>query len=154
MQYSIQRSFRNLSFFDNTGSTMFSRRLQRQLQQHVGIQTETCGEGGLDVGYIDNGDYTVYNNVNLNGVTVSRESGQPGSAVTSRFARQPHGNLARHLHLCAPRLQAYTDASCTLSGASGYHNVYLVYSGASMWNGSRSSKSKCHGAVNYNSESA
>ena len=30
-----------------------------------GIQTESCNEGGEDMGYIENGDYAVYNNVNF-----------------------------------------------------------------------------------------
>jgi len=30
-----------------------------------GIQTENCSEGGMDVGYIENGDYVVYKNIDL-----------------------------------------------------------------------------------------
>src|SRR5215469_5641238 len=33
------------------------------------VQTENCAEGGLDVGYISNGSWVEYNQVNLNGVT-------------------------------------------------------------------------------------
>jgi len=30
-----------------------------------GIQTENCSEGGMDVGYIENGDYVVYKNIDF-----------------------------------------------------------------------------------------
>jgi len=99
-----------------------------------GVQTENCSEGGLDVGTISNGSYTVYNQVNLNGlVTFIARVASAGSG----------GNIEIHLDSPTGTLigtssvpvtggwQTWTDTQCTLSGASGTHNLYLVYTGGS-----------------------
>jgi len=96
------------------------------------VQTENCIEGGLDVGFINNGSYTEYNNVNLNGA----------SGFQARVASPASGNTIS-IHLDSPTgpvigtctvpntggFQIWTTATCNLSGAAGSHNVYLVYSG-------------------------
>ena len=97
-----------------------------------GVTTETCGEGGLDVTGIANGDWGAYNNVNLTGV----------NAFVARTASAGiGGNIEVHLDSPAGTLvgtcavpgtggwQTYTDAYCNISGASGTHTVYLVFTG-------------------------
>jgi len=95
---------------------------------------ETCSEGGQDLGTISNGCYTEYNNVNMNNV----------NSFTARVASATTGGIIT-VHLDSPTgtqigfcpvpvtggWQTWTTMRCTLNGASGYHNVYLVYNGAS-----------------------
>lgn len=100
-----------------------------------GVQTETCTEGGLNVGYIENGDYVVYNNVDF------------GSGATSFQARVASagngGNIEIRLDsitgplvgTCAVKgtgdWQTWTDAKCTVSGVTGKHDLYLKFTGGS-----------------------
>jgi Carbohydrate binding module (family 6) len=97
------------------------------------IQTESCSEGGLDVGYISNGSYLVYNNMNVNGVTnfVARvASNGTGGNIQVRLDSAT-GTL---IGTCAVPAntggwQTWADVNCALTGASGFHNVYLVFTG-------------------------
>jgi hypothetical protein len=100
-----------------------------------GIDTETCSEGGKNVGFIENGDYAVYNNINFN------------SGVTDFQARVASngggGNIEIRLDSITGPLvgtckvtpngdwQTWTDAECKITGASGMHNVYLKFTGGS-----------------------
>ena len=100
-----------------------------------GIQTESCGEGGQDVGFIENGDYVVYNSIDF------------GSGVTSFQARVASatsgGNIEIRLDSTTGTLvgtcpvagtggwQTWTTSACSVSGASGTHNLYLKFTGGS-----------------------
>jgi len=98
----------------------------------LGVQTENCSEGGLDVGSISNGSYTLYNQVNLNGIVtfIARvASAGSGGNIEIRLD-SPTGPLIGTSAVPATGgWQTWTDTQCTLSGASGIHNVYLVYTG-------------------------
>jgi len=97
-----------------------------------GVATETCGEGGLDVTDIVNGDWSAYNNVSLTGVN---------TFVARAASASIGGNIEVHLDSPAGTLvgtcvvpgtgggQTYADAYCKISGASGTHTVYLVFTG-------------------------
>jgi len=99
------------------------------------IQTESCAEGGLDVGYISNGSYLVYNNMNLNGITdfVARVASNGGTGGNIEVCLDsPTGTV---IGTCAVPAntggwQTYTDVNCAITGAGGFHNVYLVFTGS------------------------
>ena len=100
-----------------------------------GIDIENCSEGGKNIGYIENGDYAVYNNVNF------------GSGVTDFQARVASGASGGNIEIRLDSItgpligtckvvgngawQTWTDAECKVSGASGIHNVYLKFTGGS-----------------------
>lgn len=101
-----------------------------------GIQTEWTSDivGGYDVGYTDNGDYCVYKSVNFaSGFT----------NVTARLASFAGGSVEFHLDspngplissVTMPNTgawQTFTNVSSAVSGASGVHDLYLVFKGAS-----------------------
>jgi len=99
-----------------------------------GVTNETCSEGGQDTGSISNGSYTVYNNVNLaNMVTfIARvASAGAGGSIQIRLD-SASGTL---IGTCAVPVtgcwQSWTQVQCPLSGASGTHNLYLMYTGGS-----------------------
>ncbi|RCX14840.1 dockerin type I repeat protein [Anaerobacterium chartisolvens] len=100
-----------------------------------GVQTETCTEGGLDVGYIENGDYTVYKNIDF---------GNGALAFQARAATSTQGgNIEIRLDSINGPLvgtcpvgttggfQNWVDVSCNISGASGKHDLYLKFTGGS-----------------------
>ncbi len=96
------------------------------------LHLETCAEGGQDLGTISNGNYTVYNNVNLNGVN---------SFVARVASANSGGNIVVHLDSATGTIvgtcavsgtggaQKWTTKTCNITGATGFHNVYLVYTG-------------------------
>ncbi len=100
-----------------------------------GIQTETCTEGGENIGYIEDGDYAVYSGVDF------------GSGKTSFTARVSSGTSGGNIELRLDSItgtlvgvcfvpatgdfQSWVDATCSLTGASGIHNLYLKFTGSS-----------------------
>ncbi len=96
------------------------------------VQTENCVEGGLDVGYISNGSYTAYNSMNLNGATafVARVASGGAGGNIQVYLDNTNGTLVGTCAVPATGgWQTWTNAYCSLSGASGTHTLYLVYTG-------------------------
>ena len=97
------------------------------------VQTENCAEGGLDVGYISNGSWLEYNQVDLNGATTfqTRVASDGSGGTIQVHLDSPSGQL---IGTCAVPVtggwQTWTTVTVNLSGASGFHNVYLVFTGA------------------------
>ena len=103
--------------------------------QSGGVVPETCSDtgGGQDVGTIVNGDYLVFNNVDFGSGAVSFNA-RVASATSG-------GNIAIHLDSPTGTLvgtcavpgtggwQTWVTQSCSVSGATGIHNVYLVFTG-------------------------
>jgi endo-1,4-beta-xylanase len=100
-----------------------------------GIQTESSSEGGQNVGWIENGDYVVYNNIDF---------GSGAASFQARVASATNGgNIEVRLDSITGTLvgtcavagtggwQTWTTKACNISGASGIHNVYLKFTGGS-----------------------
>ena len=98
-----------------------------------GVQTESCSEGTLNLSWIENGDYTVYNNVDF---------GSGASGFQARVASNSGGgNIEIRLDSLTGTLvgtctvpytggwQTWTTVNCSVSGASGTHNLYLKFTG-------------------------
>jgi hypothetical protein len=98
------------------------------------VQTESSAEGGLDVGFIQNGSYTVYNQVDLTGLTsfdARVASDGLGGAIQVRLD-SPTGTL---IGSCTVPVtggwQTWVTETCSLSATTGFHNIYLVFTGTS-----------------------
>jgi len=101
----------------------------------AGVETETCSEGGMNVGNIENGDY-----IKVKGVDF-------GTGATSFEARvssaNSGGNIEIHLDSLTGKIvgtcsisntggwQTWVTKSCTISGASGIHDLYFKFTGGS-----------------------
>ncbi|HVE16176.1 MAG TPA: DUF5010 domain-containing protein, partial [Chthoniobacterales bacterium] len=100
-----------------------------------GPTKQTCDEGGLNLTNLTNGSYTSYNGAggwDLTGVTGFKArvaSAATGGNIEIRMD-SPTGTL---LGTCAVPVtggaQTWTTQTCSLTGASGNHNIYLVYTG-------------------------
>jgi hypothetical protein len=97
-----------------------------------GVAAETCSEGGQDVTGIENGDWTVYNSINLTGVNtfVARVASASAGGNIEVHLDSANGTLVGTCPVAATGgLQVYANTYCKITGASGTHTVYLVYTG-------------------------
>ena len=100
-----------------------------------GIETEVCSEGGMNVSFIENGDYIKVKGVDFGTGATSFEarvaSATNGGNIELRLD-SPTGTL---IGTCAVDgtggWQAWTTKSCKVSGATGKHDLYLRFTGGS-----------------------
>jgi serine/threonine protein kinase len=107
-------------------------------------QTRDSEEAGeQNIGNISNGSYTEYNNINLDGMAAFQ------ARVSDGGPTNPYpgvgGNINIHLDSLTGTLigtatvtptggwTTYATVNCNLSGTSGTHNVYLVFTGPPGW---------------------
>ena len=99
-----------------------------------GINIEDCAEGGLNVGFIENGDYLVFRKVDF-------DAGVEAFNVRVASAGSG-GHIELYLDsLTGPQIgsctvpnttggwQIWTTVSCPVSGATGQHDLYLKFTG-------------------------
>ena len=114
-------------------STAFTQNEAENFNDQSGVKNENCSEGGQNVGYIEDGDYVVYKDVNF------------GSGVESFEARVASGagggNIEIRLDSIAGPLvgtcpvtttedwQTWTTVKCDANGATGTHDLYLKFTG-------------------------
>ena len=98
-----------------------------------GVRTQVCGEGGMNVDSIHNGDY-----IKVKGV----DFGTGASSFIARVASATSGgNIELRLDTTTGTLvgtcavastggwQTWTTKSCTITGATGVHDLYLKFTG-------------------------
>ncbi|MBW5446186.1 carbohydrate-binding protein [Cohnella sp. CFH 77786] len=118
-----------------TSRSAFTQIEAESYSTQSGIQTESSSEGGQNVGWIENGDYVVYNNIDF---------GSGAASFQARVASATNGgNIEVRLDSITGTLagtcavsgtggwQNWTTTTCNISGASGVHNVYLKFTGGS-----------------------
>ena len=106
------------------------------MAKESGITTETCSEGGLDVANIENNDWIQVKNFDFGAAGASGFNARVASATSG-------GNIVIHLDsttgpvigTCAVAgtggWQTWQTKTCSITGATGLHDVYLVFTGAS-----------------------
>ncbi|GIE16815.1 glycoside hydrolase [Paractinoplanes ferrugineus] len=100
-----------------------------------GVETEPATEGGMNVGFIDNGDYVKVKGVGFgagaSSFTVRAASGASGGKVEVRLD-SPTGTLAGTCTVPGTGgWQAFSSVTCPVSGATGTHDLYLRFTGGS-----------------------
>jgi hypothetical protein len=99
----------------------------------IGLKTEHCNEGGVDVCHISNGNY-----IKVKGV----DFGSGAKSFEARIASANSG-CNTELHLDSPKgplvgtcpvpstgsSQTWATKSCKVSGATGVHDLYFVFTG-------------------------
>ncbi len=103
-----------------------------------GIQTETCSEGGENIGFIENGDYAVYNNINFgtNGseaFEIRAASGGNGGKVEIRL-NSVDGELLGTCEIAnTGDWQKWATSTCKITKVTGTHNVCLKFTGGDSY---------------------
>jgi glucuronoarabinoxylan endo-1,4-beta-xylanase len=103
------------------------------LDEEAGTQTEPCGEGGANVGYIDNGDYLCYQKIDFGKGFPYFEarvaSATAGGNIEIRLDSTT-GTLIGKLSVTSTGgWQDYVTKACAVTGAAGVHDLYLVFTG-------------------------
>jgi len=127
-----------LDFFtaQNAGGNTdaFSQIEAEEYSTMSGIQKATCNEGGEKVGYIENGDYIVFNNVDFGAGAVSFDarvaSATNGGSIEVRLDGLSGTLLGTCVITGTSSWSNWTTKSCTISDARGIHNLYLKFTGA------------------------
>jgi uncharacterized protein (TIGR03790 family) len=102
---------------------------------HGDLKPESCSESGLDVGFIDDGSYTAYQNVELSGAThfLARVAGAgPGGAIEVHIDTADGPILATCAVPTTGDWQRWQTVACPLTKRiHGAHTLFLVYTGGS-----------------------
>lgn len=100
-----------------------------------GIQNEVCSEGGIDVGYINNGDYIKVRGVAFGSTGAKSFSARVASGTSG-------GSIQIHLGSTTGTVvgscsvpgtggwQTWTTVTCSVNGATGTQDVYFVFQGS------------------------
>ena len=117
------------------GGTAFQTIQAENYNSQSGVQTEASSEGTDNVGYINNGDWIMFEDINFGsgagsflaraatagtGGTISIRLGGTSGTLIGTCTITPTGGW-----------QTYTNFTCPVSQVSGIHDVYLVFQGGS-----------------------
>ena len=95
----------------------------------------TCNEGTEAIGYTEDGDYVVYNNIDFeNGVASFKarvSSATNGGKIEIRLDSATGALIGTCPVAATGDWQTFIDASCNVSGAIGEHDLYLKFTGES-----------------------
>jgi arabinoxylan arabinofuranohydrolase len=100
-----------------------------------GLKTETCGEGGMDVTAIENGDYIKVKGVDFGAGATSLEvrvaSAGSGGSIEVHLDSQTGTLVGTCAVAGTGGAQNWATKSCAVSGASGVHDLFFVFTGGS-----------------------
>ncbi|PPQ98656.1 hypothetical protein CVT24_004154 [Panaeolus cyanescens] len=100
-----------------------------------GLKTETCSEGGMSVGFIDNGDYIKVKGVAFGSgartFTARVSSATSGGKIELRLGNV-NGNLVGTCNVSGTGSWTnWTTVTCSVSNASGTQDLFLKFTGGS-----------------------
>jgi hypothetical protein len=121
-----------------------------------GVKTESCSEGGMDVCNIENGDYLKVKGVDFGAGARSFEARVASATAGGAIELRLDGSTGMSIGRCAVPgtggWQTWKSVTCAVSGATGVHDLYLVFTGGSgslfnfdWWRFERSSGSSSSG---------
>ena len=97
-----------------------------------GIQTEPCDEGTLNVGWIQNGDWIMYNKIDLTGMNSikARVSGKTTGSIIEVRLDAVDGTLIGEIPVSnTDGNQNWVTDSVNIQATTGEHDIYLVFTG-------------------------
>ena len=97
-----------------------------------GIQTEDCSEGTLNVGWINNGDWLMYEDIDLSGMNSikARVSGKTTGSIIEIHIDAIDGDLIAEIPVTnTSGNQNWITDSIGINSVTETHDVYLVFKG-------------------------
>jgi len=119
-----------------TGSSSpFTKIEAESYNTQSGIQNVTCDEGTEAIGYTENGDYAVYQNIDFESGATSFQTRASSATNGGKIEIRLDSITGPLVGTCSVAgtggWQTFSDASCSVSGVSGKHDVYLKFTGES-----------------------
>ncbi|HVU35571.1 MAG TPA: family 43 glycosylhydrolase [Opitutaceae bacterium] len=113
----------------------YVREEAEMMNAQSGISTETCSAGGMDVRYAQDGAWTRIRGVDFGtvgaaGFRASLATATAGGNIELRLDSATGTRIGTCTATGTGGDQSWISASCTVSGATGVHDLYLVYRGA------------------------
>jgi hypothetical protein len=104
--------------------------------KQFGIRTEECIEGGRNIGYIENGDYVIYDNLDFgeggaNLFEVRVASSNTGGNIEIRIDHIKGTLLGSCPVENTGNWQSWVNVTCAIKKVTGVHSLYLVFAGKS-----------------------
>ncbi len=103
--------------------------------EQSGLRTEACTEGGSNIGYIENGDYAVYNNVDFDTGRVKLDlrvaSNTDGGTIEVLLDSSTGPSLGKFTVPGTGGWQNWTTLTVDIPKTSGTHKVYAIFTGGS-----------------------
>ena len=101
----------------------------------TGLKTEVCSEGGMDVTSINNGDYIKVKSVDFGTGAVSFDARVASASSGGSIELRLDSATGTLVGTCAVSgtggAQTWATKSCTVSGATGLHDLFLKFTGGS-----------------------
>ena len=102
--------------------------------EHFGIQIESCSEGGENIGFIENGDYVVYKNIDFEGGAENFEarvaSATNGGNIELRLDSINGPIVGTCSVTSTGGWQEWDYARCKVKDLNGIHDLYLIFTGS------------------------
>jgi arabinoxylan arabinofuranohydrolase len=141
MTYKADGTIPEVPWWSTTGAPQigtlnpFVRTEAETIASSSGLKTESCGEGGMDVSNIENGDYIKVKGVDFGSGATSLEARVASGASGGNIEIRLDDRTGTLVGTCAVSgtggWQTWTTKSCTISGASGVHDLLFVFTGGS-----------------------
>lgn len=100
-----------------------------------GIATEASGEGGENVGFIQNGDWIAFSNVDFGSIGAASFTARAATTASGTIKIMLDGVSGTQVGTCSITntggWQTYANFTSSVSNVSGTHDVYLVFEGGS-----------------------
>jgi hypothetical protein len=137
--YAADGTIPKLPFWSTTGAPQIGH-LDPYVQTEAetiawsqGVKTETCSEGGMDVTAIENGDFIKVKGVDFGAGATSFDarvaSATSGGTIELRLDSQTGTRVGTCAVAGTAGAQTWVTKSCSISGASGVHDLYFVFTG-------------------------
>lgn len=101
--------------------------------RQYGIQIEQLDDGGMDVGYIQNGDYIAFKRMDFgagaDSFSVKGGSETDGGVISLRLDAPDGKEIGKCSITGTGGWTTWDDFSCDVSGVTGIHTLYLVFTG-------------------------
>lgn len=100
----------------------------------TGVETEKCSEGGMNVCNIENGDWIKVKGVDFGSGAASFDARVASATNGGSIEVRIDSNTGKLVGTCAVQgtggWQTWTTKTCTVSGATGIHDLYLKFTGS------------------------
>lgn len=113
----------------------FTRIEAEDFDNMSGIENESCSEGGLNIGYIENGDYVAYSNIDFGNGAKEFQARVASATSGGKIEIRLDSITGPLIGTCSVSgtggWQQWVDVKCEVSGVSGTHDLYLKFTGGS-----------------------